>query len=38
MLFFQTTLMDKVRDLNARLFAELKLSDTWFGKFMQKTI
>jgi hypothetical protein len=38
MLFFQTTLMDKVRDLNTRLFAELKLSDTWFGKFMQKTI
>jgi hypothetical protein len=38
MLFFQTALMDKVRDLNARLFAALKLSDTWFGKFMQKTI
>jgi hypothetical protein len=38
MLFFQTALMDKVRDLNARIFAALKLSDTWFGKFMQKTI
>ena len=38
MLFFQTTLMDKVRQLNTRLFSELKLSDTWFGRFMQKTI
>lgn len=38
MLFFQTALMDKVRELNMRLFASLKLSDTWFGQFMQKTI
>jgi hypothetical protein len=38
MLFFQTTLMDKVRELNTRIFASTKLSDTWFGQFMQKTV
>ncbi len=38
MLFFQTALMDKVRQVNERLFSALKLSDTWFGKFMQKTL
>lgn len=38
MLFFQTALMDKVRELTTRIFAATKLSDTWFGQFMQKTI
>jgi hypothetical protein len=38
MLFFQTALMDKVRDLNERIFARTKLSDTWFGAFMKKTV
>ncbi len=38
MLFFQTSLMDKIRELNERIFAQTKLSDTWFGQFMQKTI
>lgn len=38
MVFFQTTLMDKVRQLNERMFAALRISDTWFGRFMQKTI
>jgi hypothetical protein len=38
MLFFQTALMDKVRELNGRIFAKTKLSDTWFGTFMKKTI
>jgi hypothetical protein len=38
MLFFQTALMDKVRELNARIFAKTKLSDTWFGQFMQKAL
>ncbi len=38
MLFFQTALMDKVREVNKRLFSALKLSDTWFGQFMQKTL
>lgn len=38
MLFFQTALMDKIRELNERIFASTKISDTWFGQFMQKTI
>lgn len=38
MVFFQTTLMDKVRQLNERMFAALRISDTWFGRFMQKTL
>jgi hypothetical protein len=38
LLFFQTALMDKVRELNMRIFASSQLSDTWFGRFMQKTI
>ena len=38
MFFFQTALMDKVRDLNDRIFARTKLSDTWFGRFMKQTI
>lgn len=38
MMFFQTSLMDKVRHLNTLIFTELKLSDTKFGRFMQKTI
>jgi hypothetical protein len=38
MLFFQTALMDKVRELNDRVYVSTKLSDTWFGQFMQKTI
>ena len=38
MFFFQTALMDKVRELNDRIFARTKLSDTWFGAFMKKTI
>ncbi len=38
MLFFQTALMDKVRELTDRIFAATKLSDTWFGTFMKETI
>jgi hypothetical protein len=38
MLFFQTALMDKVRELNTRIFAKTQLSDTWFGQFMQKAL
>jgi hypothetical protein len=35
MLFFQTSLMDKIRELNARVFAAAKLSDTWLGRTMK---
>ena len=38
MLFFQTALMDKVRELNERIFAKTQLSNTWFGEFVKKTI
>lgn len=38
MLFFQTALMDKVRELNTRIFASTKLSDTWLGRFMQNSV
>jgi glucan phosphoethanolaminetransferase (alkaline phosphatase superfamily) len=38
MLFFQTTLMDKIRELNTRLFAALNLSDSVVNQLMQKTL
>ncbi len=35
MLFFQTSLMDKIREVNTRVFAAAKLSDTWLGRTMK---